>query len=96
MPSEFDEPWRVEATRDFMEIVSQGGKTTGLTADLPGGREAADRVVACVNFLAGVPTDQIEAFNAGCRDESKVLTLTSMLRERASQLGYVSSDPFDE
>ena len=65
MPSEFDEPWRVEATRDFMEIVSQGGKTTGLTADLPGGREAADRVVACVNFLRDVPTEILQSFPDG-------------------------------
>lgn len=55
--SEFKEPWTVIHLDDrCAEIYSSGGKALdGHSAPIP----EAERIVACVNFCAGLPTDFI-------------------------------------
>lgn len=62
--SEFNEPWTIDADGigdDWSWITIQGDGKTVASMDLSERRPqaTAERIVACVNALAGIPTEEL-------------------------------------
>lgn len=64
--SDFNEPWRCDRHSvaddfDWVNIIGADGKSFAIDLDeMPRSLRKINRIIACVNALAGVPTEDIE------------------------------------
>ena len=67
--SEFNEPWTsnhdgtaiFDATPEHGDCVYASTKCVGVAREIPLTKEQVERVVCCVNFLAGITTESLNA-----------------------------------
>lgn len=103
--SEFNEPWRQsvrESMRDIHGDFHEGGPCLNHISDCQGDRvvqvkgprlgEKQKRVIECVNALAGLPSEKVEALAKW--DLGKVLDHLNFVRSlRAYPMDRPTSDP---